>query len=168
VAPLKQLQTKDPGEAATSRGLITTRDEQVATFKAYPSGASMGWPGTGGAREKKRGTVNGWSAASVRRHVRWLWSVDVPALGGDGYGVTLTVREAPADHDGWKDLRDRYLRKLREAGCIRWHWVTEWQRRGTPHMHMAVYVPRDWFPPEVPISDIMSPYEERDSSTCPP
>ena len=36
---------------------------------------------------------------------------------------------------------------MRRAGMIRLHWVTEWQRRGCPHMHGAV-----WFPPEVPAS----------------
>lgn len=36
---------------------------------------------------------------------------------------------------------------MRRAGMIRLHWVTEWQRRGCPHMHGAV-----WFPPDVPAS----------------
>lgn len=113
----------------------------------------MGCPGNGGARQNKRGNVNGWSASSVRRHIRWLWSVDVPALTGDGFGVTLTVRDTPADHGDWKKLREAFLQRLREAGCTRWHWVTEWQRRGTPHMHMAIYVPSGWLPPGSPTTD---------------
>ncbi|WP_443678868.1 hypothetical protein [Nocardioides daeguensis] len=40
----------------------------------------------------------------------------------------------------------------------RWHWVVEWQRRGTPHLHLAVYAPEGW---ESPISDIMSDSEDR-------
>lgn len=129
----------------------------MATFKSYPSGASMGCPGNGGARATKRGNVNGWSTSSVRRHVRWLWSVDVPALTGEGFGVTVTVRDSPPDHGEWKQLREVFLRRLREAGFIRWHWVTEWQRRGTPHMHLAVYVPADWIRPGIsPITYIMS------------
>lgn len=134
----------------------------MATFKAYANGASMGCPGNGGARPNKRGPVNGWSAASVRRHVRWLWSVDVPSLTGDGFGVTLTVRNTPADHGDWKQVREIYLRRLREAGLLRWHWLTEWQRRGTPHLHMAVYVPEGWVPPGSPIRDIMSTTGSRD------
>lgn len=30
---------------------------------------------------------------------------------------------------------------MRRAGMIRLHWVTEWQRRGVPHLHGAI-----WFP----------------------
>lgn len=120
----------------------------MATFKAYVNGATMGRPGSGGARAVKRGCVNGWSRDSVRRHLRWLYSVDCGGLDGEGVGITLTVRDTPPDHVEWSALVRRLQRSMREAGLVRWHWVVEWQRRGTPHLHMAVYGPSDWSPGE--------------------
>ena len=126
----------------------------MATFKSYPNGATMGRGNnapTGGAR----GKVDGWSRASVRRHLQWLYSVEVDQLDGQGYGVTLTLRDTPQTHTEWSALVARLHRAFREAGLSRWHWVVEWQRRGTPHLHLAVYAPPGW---DSPISDIMSNY----------
>jgi hypothetical protein len=102
-----------------------------------------------------RGLVDGWSRASVRRHLAWLYSINVEQLDGSGYGVTLTLRDTPETHTEWSELVARLHRAFRDAGLSRWHWVTEWQRRGTPHLHLAVYAPPGWEPP---ISDIMSSY----------
>jgi hypothetical protein len=101
----------------------------------------------------QRGRVSGWTRASVRRHKAWLFSVRTDELDGIGYGVTLTVRDTPATHTEWSALVRRLHREFREAGLTRWHWVVEWQRRGTPHLHLAVYAPDGWEPP---IRDIMS------------
>jgi hypothetical protein len=87
----------------------------------------------------KRGEVVGWSAAAVRRHKRWLYGVEAPELSGHGDAVTLTMRDTPATVQEWQSLLVRLFRGVREMGCIRWHWVVEWQRRGTPHLHLAVY-----------------------------
>ena len=86
-----------------------------------------------------RGIVNGWSTSAVRRHKRWLYSVVAPDLTGYGYALTLTIRETPPDHRAWARLRKIFMEWLRDTGAVRWHWVVEWQRRGTPHLHMAVY-----------------------------
>jgi hypothetical protein len=79
----------------------------------------------------------------VRRHKAWLYSVDTPRLYGVGDAVTLTLLDTPATSDDWRQLLNRLFRSLREAGFIRWHWVVEWQRRGAPHLHLAVYGPED-------------------------
>lgn len=92
-------------------------------------------------RGGKRSKVKGWSAASVRRHIRWLYSVDSQGLTGSGCGVTLTMRDTPPTHEEWARLVKNLTQRLRDTGMIRWHWVVEWQRRGTPHLHMAVYGP---------------------------
>lgn len=89
----------------------------------------------------RRGEVVGWSAAAVRRHKRWLYSVDAPRLDGPGDAVTLTLRDTPPTSEEWRALLHRLFQGLRDAGFTRWHWVVEWQRRGTPHLHMAVYAP---------------------------
>ncbi len=94
-----------------------------------------------------RGVVDGWTRSAVRRHLAWLYSVNCEQLDGSGYGVTLTLRDTPATHTEWADLVARLHRAFRDEGLSRWHWVTEWQRRGTPHLHLAVYAPPGWEPP---------------------
>ena len=121
----------------------------MATLKSYVNGASMG-RGNAAPVGGARGKVNGWTRGAVRRHLAWLWSVDCSALDGDGYGVTLTLRDTPASHEDWVALVARLHRAFRDAGVLRWHWVVEWQRRGTPHLHLAVYSAPGW---ESPISD---------------
>ncbi len=110
----------------------------MATLKAYPNGVTMGVGNTapvGGPR----GLVTGWSSAAVRRHKRWLYSVEASGLDGLGDGVTLTLRDTPATVEDWQRLLQSLLVAVRRLGAVRWHWVVEWQRRGTPHLHMAVY-----------------------------
>ena len=70
--------------------------------------------------------------------------VDERRLTGIGFAVTLTVKTCPPNHEDWKRLREAYFVRLRRLGMIRAHWLTEWQRRGVPHLHAAV-----WFPQEV-------------------
>ncbi|WP_201793931.1 hypothetical protein, partial [Escherichia coli] len=31
--------------------------------------------------------------------------------------------------------------RLRRAGLVRLHWLTEWQKRGVPHLHGIAYFP---------------------------
>lgn len=90
-------------------------------------------------RPGRRGEVKGWSPAAARRHVAFLQGVDCAALTGFGYAVTLTVRDIPDEAVEWSRLRQAWLLRLRRMGMIRFHWVTEWQQRGAPHLHAAVY-----------------------------
>jgi hypothetical protein len=110
----------------------------MATFKAYPNGVTMG---VGNAQPVggMRGEVVGWSSAAVRRHKRWLYSVERQGLSGQGDAVTLTMRHTPATVEEWQRILRLLFYGLRDRGMIRWHWVVEWQRRGTPHLHLAVY-----------------------------
>lgn len=89
-----------------------------------------------------RGDVNGWSAGAVRRNLKFLYSVDERGLTGQGWALTLTVRDCPPSHRDWRRVVDLFLRQVRRTlGTIRAHWVTEWQRRGVPHLHMAIWLP---------------------------
>ncbi|MFT4289324.1 hypothetical protein [Nocardioides sp.] len=119
----------------------------MASFKSYENGLTIGRGGRGGARPTKRGAVTGWTRDSVRRHKAKLYAVEVEDLDGIGVGITLTLRRTPATQDEWSRLVKALLQRLRVAGFTRWHWVVEWQRRGTPHLHMAVYVGADWTVP---------------------
>jgi len=88
-----------------------------------------------------RGTVAGWTAASSRRNMRFLWSVCTDQLTGQGWSFTLTVRNCPPDPVAWASWCRVYWKRLEAAGAIRIHWVIEWQRRGCPHLHGSVYLP---------------------------
>ena len=69
-----------------------------------------------------------------------MYSIDADSLGGSGYALTLTLRDTPANSADWVALRQRWEDRVRRMeGFVRLHWVIEWQRRGTPHVHAAVY-----------------------------
>jgi hypothetical protein len=109
----------------------------------YLEGLTMGQagPGVPPGTDVRRSDVRGWSAGAVRRHKRWLFSVDrdaVPEL-GVGYAVTLTLRDTPASAVEWHRLRRAWLRAVERSGAVAVHWVVEWQKRGTPHLHTAIY-----------------------------
>lgn len=88
-----------------------------------------------------RGTVGGWSASTSRRNIDFLRSVEPDSLSGVGIAFTGTIKTCPETSDDWKSIREAFHARLRRMGLIRSHWVTEWQRRGVPHLHCAL-----WFP----------------------
>ena len=88
-----------------------------------------------------RGKVGGWTAASSRRNMRFLWSVDVSMLTGTGWSFTLTVRNCPDNPKDWANWCRLYWKRLFDNGAIRLHWVIEWQSRGCPHLHGSIYLP---------------------------
>ncbi len=89
----------------------------------------------------KRGTIGGWSIQSTRRLRRWFYSVDGAALDAHGYATSFTVRDLPPTAADWTATRDRFLRRMRRSGLVRGQWLTEWQRRGVPHMHGCLFLP---------------------------
>lgn len=91
----------------------------------------------------KRDVVEGWSDSSTRRNTRFLYSVDERRLTGTGFALSLTVRDCPPTADDWKRARDAFFHRLRRMDLVRAHWLTEWQRRGVPHMHAAIWLPDD-------------------------
>lgn len=120
----------------------------MPTAKFYRNGLTMGMGGNPQPVGGKRGKVDGWSTSAVRRHTRWLYSVNTDELTGHGWSLTLTVRDCPDTPEKWTAVRERFLRLTRESGILlRLHWVVEWTRRKVPHMHLAVYLseelPRD-------------------------
>lgn len=89
----------------------------------------------------KRKAVSGWSKSASRRNIDFLCSVPYAKLDGLGYNFTGTIKDCPDTPDDWKKIREAFFVRLRRMGLIRLHWVTEWQRRGVPHIHCAI-----WFP----------------------
>lgn len=110
----------------------------VAVVRPYRNGVTMGTAGRN-PNPPPRGDVTGWSAGSVRRHSRRLFSIDADDLTGEGFALTLTLRDLPTQAE-WFALRVAWTKRVeRMEGFLRLHWVVEWQERGVPHMHCAVY-----------------------------
>lgn len=118
----------------------------------YRHGFTMGTAGTASNHKRAiRGTVSGWSTSATRRNIAFLRSIDetkVSTHNGKSLralAVTLTLRDCPASSDDWHTIRTNFIKRLRRMGMVRMHWVTEWQRRGVPHLHGAVWVHADDF-----------------------
>lgn len=112
----------------------------MPTVTAYRNGSTAG-VGGGNPNPQKRQIIKGWSTGAVRRHTAWLYGVDAPALTGRGFALTLTMKHTPESADALHAIREAFIKRLLRLGAIRTHWVIEWQRRGTPHLHCAIYFP---------------------------
>jgi len=115
----------------------------------YNHGVTMGTPPRNPNKTPpKRGIVQGWTKSATRRNTNFLRSVDDLAIMATEDGepltalaITLTVKDCPVSHDHWQALLEAYFQRLRRLGMYRHHWVTEWQRRGVPHLHACVFFP---------------------------
>lgn len=107
-----------------------------------PNGVTASLPRFGPMPEvPPRGKVRGWSRQSAMRLRRWFYTVDGERLDGAGVGVTLTVRDLPPSATDWTRTRETFVKRLRRAGLLRGQWLTEWQRRGVPHLHGCLFFP---------------------------
>lgn len=122
----------------------------MPVMRLYTNGMTAGVPPRVNNHVRaKRGDVQGWSDSATRSNLRFLYSVIAPELTtGAGYAVTLTLRTCPTSAQEWHKVRRAFVERMRRLGMIRMHWVTEWQRRGVPHLHLAI-----WLPVEVPRAD---------------
>lgn len=97
----------------------------------------------------ERGRITGFSAASRRRLLASVGSVDHRQLPA-GWLVTLTYPgEWAEDPARWKRDLDAWLKRLvrQHPGCFAW-WKLEPQKRGAPHFHLLLYgvgsLDREW------------------------
>lgn len=119
----------------------------MPTVTVYRHGTTAGM-GNPKAEAPDRGEVQGWTHSSISRNIRWLYSVDESALSGTGYAATLTVKDCPPTGADWAAMRRAFVMRMTRAGMIRMHWVTEWQGRGIPHTHCALWFP-EGEPPDI-------------------
>jgi len=118
----------------------------MAVMRLYQHGVTCGIPGNNGGMAGKRGTVQGWTHAATKNCMAFLRSVTVDQLTGDGFAITLTLRHCPLTPQDWHSLRRAFLKRMERSGLLRSHWVTEWQRRGVPHLHGILYLPESTKP----------------------
>ena len=90
-----------------------------------------------------RTQIKGWTPGAARRNSRFLMTVDPTGLTGTGLAVTLTTRDIPASPADWSRRIAALLEWFRRRGLLRYHWVTEWQARGAPHLHLMAYFDTD-------------------------
>jgi len=109
-------------------------------IKIYPNGAIAYCPqNLVVTPPEKREVTKGWTQKATRNHTRFLYSVNNDKLTGYGYAYTLTVKGLPPTPKDWAKIRDTWLKRCRRLNLIRYHWLTEWQRRGVPHLHGCLY-----------------------------
>lgn len=113
----------------------------MPVMSILPQGGTIYSPHSGGTHQRAaRQEIKGWSTASIGRLKKWLLSVDPEQLTGDGYALTLTMRDTPTDVKDWVKLKHNFFQALtRLEGYQRHLWVVEWQSRGTPHIHVTIY-----------------------------
>lgn len=116
----------------------------------YRHGLTASIPNMGNPNPPKRGRVVGWSAAAARRNTNFLRSIDERDLGENaiGYALTLTVRQCPPAPADWTRAVNAWVRRQSRGGMKRLHWVMEFQRRGVPHLHAAI-----WYTLQLPGED---------------
>lgn len=106
----------------------------------YRHGVTVGTPpGVNSHRRAIRGDCEGWTNSATRSNRNFLYSVDETNLTGIGFALSLTVKRCPLSPNEWASIRDLFIRRLKRVGLQRMHWLTEWQRRGVPHLHAAVW-----------------------------
>lgn len=114
----------------------------MPVVKILPGGTSGGFVGTrllDYSDTPKRSTITGWTMATTRRLIAWLWSVNTDALGENGWALTLTVGFTPETSDDWHSLRKAFQERLKRRGFPQQQWLVEWTAKARPHLHMAVY-----------------------------
>jgi hypothetical protein len=108
----------------------------------YSNGLTLGVPPSKQTKAPaKRSKVTGWSESSTRSNTVFLYSVDSTQLTEHGYAFTFTLRDLPPTPNDWYKIREKFIKRCKRANLIRYHWVTEWQRRGVPHLHGCLYFP---------------------------
>lgn len=109
----------------------------MALVTVMPNGVTVGSPRYGPMPENmpKRGKIQGWSRKTTNRLRRWFFTVDGEALDGQPHALTLTVKKMPPSAEDWTRTHQNYFKRLRREGIVRGQWLTEFQGRGTPHLH---------------------------------
>lgn len=95
----------------------------------------------------ERTATKGWTPNVARRNEQRLQQVDFDAIDGVPAFVTLTMPSqqmsdvSAAMFHGW--LKS-WLRYMKRHGLGHYYWILEFQASGNPHLHVLVWLDRDW------------------------
>lgn len=117
----------------------------MARVTLMPNGCTASIPREGANPDPaKRGECQGWTRQVTRRFRKWLYSVDGSQLGPGGFTFTGTVLVLPPTPQEWTATLRRHHDRLRYEGLVRGQWLTEFQRRGVPHVHGCGFFPAEY------------------------
>ncbi|MBT1171748.1 hypothetical protein [Bifidobacterium sp. SO4] len=92
----------------------------------------------------KRDVCAGWTDDVARRNTDFLRAIEIDDLSGTGFTLTLTVRAGVGpvpEPEKFHRMIGNFLKRIdRKFGLLRNHWLIEFTRKGTPHIHMSVWV----------------------------
>jgi hypothetical protein len=109
----------------------------------------------------KRKEIAGWTKGAAQRNRAFLMSVDPTLLSRDlGYAVTLTIGETPSSAAIWAKMIHHLLVTLGRLGVIRYHWITEWTKKGRPHLHLTFFL--QGCEPVIPYSGFFPSFPSKD------
>jgi hypothetical protein len=128
----------------------------MANVKVYPSGITAYQPSAHPRTPPPKSDICGWSKNSTRSLIRWLYTVDAAKVDGTLASFSVTLRSSPPTPNDWKRINQRFFRLLSSKGIASIFWLTEWQRRGVPHLHGIVVLPRQDLLPVVTASWLSS------------
>lgn len=119
----------------------------MPVLKLYQNGLTGGVRPSGvNSDPVLRSDCSGWTLRSSRSNTRFLYSICSPELPASadgtpllGLALSFTLRDCPPSHEDWQKLRLAFFHRLRRRGLYRLHWLTEWQKRGVPHLHAALW-----------------------------
>lgn len=111
----------------------------MPTITMMPLGINGHFPGPGNPAPPARGNTRGLTPSAARRCKKFLMSIDPGKLTGHAFTYTFTLPRCPETSDEWGRLKKALFRKFKEMGCHRHHHVTEWTRRGVPHLHGFIF-----------------------------
>lgn len=119
----------------------------MPVVKLYQNGLTGGCPpARPNQKPAPRGDCQGWSLRTSRGNTRFLYSVvsaDLPVSADGrpllGLSGSLTVGDCPLTHEDWIRVRRALVKRCERRGLYRLHWLTEWQKRGVPHLHFAAW-----------------------------
>lgn len=99
----------------------------------------------------ERTATKGWTVNVARRNEQRLQQVDFDAIEGFPAFVTLTMpaqQMADVSAAMFHSWLKSWLRYMKRHGLLHYYWILEFQATGNPHLHVLVWLDREWEPLE--------------------
>jgi len=87
----------------------------------------------------KKTKLKGWTKHAAIRNRNFLYTPTPEQLDGYGFALTFTVKHCDSS-ETWAKWRNAFFDNCgKRWDLTRYHAVTEWQKRGVPHLHCAIW-----------------------------